>query len=189
MSLFLACLIAAIAFLASLLVAMSEQIRVALSHRNATAGDEQTSCDVALAGPHFAVSQSTCLPQNAVKGRVSAAMTEARAAVYRQVLDQLGDDLDQDIAEWEAVLQEFPQVLFPDDLSIAEDRLGRQNDIARPPVAPLDDHISPPLRSRKVDLEDRSMIVRLSKTGFAAEEIALLLNLPLERVHEVLSRP
>ena len=166
MSTFLACLIAAIAFLAGLLVAMCEQIRVALRFRDATARAEQASCDVELAGPHFAVRQAASLPQNAVKRRVSATAPEARAAMYRQVLDCLGDDLDQDIAEWEAVLEEFPQVLFSGDVPTSEE----------------------PQRSRRVDWEEQSMIVRLSKTGFAPEEIALWLNLPVERVQEILNR-
>ena len=190
MSAFLACVIALTAFLAGLLVVMSEQIRVAFRRRVSTAENERASCGTESAGPQFTVRQATSLPQNAVNGRVSSAAAQARVRVYRQVLDRLGDDLDQDIAEWEAVLQEFPQDLFSGDVSTSEVPDLELNDIERQQsAAPIDDQMTEPLRSRRVDSEEHAMIVRLSNTGFAPEEIALWLNLPVERVHEVLSRP
>ena len=115
-----------------------------------------------------------------------------KAAAYRNVLDSFGDDLEQDIAQWESVLCDFPQVLFPDAADLPPpveqpDSEEKPNRRKRRSKKGREKVVSPE-RSRIVLPEERDMIGRLAKTGFAPEEIALWLNLPLERVQELLRR-
>ncbi len=184
MSLFIAGAIAGASMIAGLLIAMSEQIRVALCRRRDVARDEQRLANV--------ISPSGA-PRSNVAPEATTVLPESRAADYREILDALGDDLDDDIAEWEAVLQDFPQVIG------AEERLAVDNRSHQPMVETahettagesLSDHemITPLHRTRRVSADEKGMIQRLMRTDFAAEEIALWLNLPLERVQEILLR-
>lgn len=182
MSLSIAGAIAGASLLAGLLIAMSERIR-ATSHRRPVATSEQHANQIArIAGPHR--KSETTKSANATRDAAGGS-DESRAAAYREILDALGDDFDQDIAEWEAVLQDFPQVI-----GVAEPRAedDRPTEPAIEAEIPSSDSITPLHRTRRVSTEERGMIQRLLRTGFAAEEIALWLNLPLERVQELLLR-
>lgn len=184
MSLFIAGAIAGASLIAGLLIAMSEQIRAELRRRREVALEELRPVDsVELGGPprSNAVSAATTVPQ------------ESRAAAYREILDALGDDLDDDIAEWEALLQDFPQVIGAEELRAAEDQshepmVETAHETTAGDLLPESETITPPHRTRRVSEEERGMIQRLMRTGFAPEEIALWLNLPLERVQEFLLR-
>ncbi len=186
MSLVVVGMIAVVGVVAGLTVTLAEQIRVEVQRRRSVVCEERIQ--------HSAVklTQRVAPP---TKSDVSAASFvtpshEERATAYRNILDTLSDDLERDIAEWEAVLEEFPQVLLAEDNSAIEDR-----PFARITEETCLDRLSeaektvPLKRSRRVDPEERGQIVRLSNTGFAPEEIALWLNLPLERVQELLNRP
>ena len=187
MSLFIAGAIAGAGLVASLLVAMSEQIRAELRRRCDVRCDEQRSDESArLAGPHrlptASVATSSPKAQQRAANPVSA---ETRAAAYREILDALGDDLDQDIAEWEAVLQDFPQVIGAAELRATDER---PSEPVLETAIPDAESITPLSRTRRISAEESGMIQRLLRTGFAPEEIALWLNLPLERVQELLLR-
>lgn len=176
MSLFIVGAIAGTGLLAGLLVAVSEHLRVQLRRRR----DAERS--------HAAVST---LPQAAAKSMGDAsdsapATVESRAAAYREILDALGDDLDDDIAEWEAVLEDFPQVIGAEELA-GELSLEASQETASKLSTPRR-KFTAPLRTRRISEDERDMILRLMRTGFACEEIALWLNLPLERVQELLPR-
>lgn len=180
MSLFIAGAIAGASLIAGLLVAMSEQIRVALCRRR----DEQ--CLANVIGP-------SGVPLCSGVSEASTVSPESRAAAYREILDALGDELDDDIAEWEAVLEDFPQVIGAEDV-LAEDARSHQSMVETAHESTIADSLpahksmTPLHRTRRVSAEECGMIQRLLRTGFAPEEIALWLNLPLERVQEVLLR-
>ncbi len=183
MSLFIAGAIVGASLIAGLLVALSEQLRAKLRRRRKA---EPSSPAVRLAGPHR-------LPANAGATKIATVSPESRAAAYREILDALGDDLDDDIAEWEAVLQDFPQVIGAEELRVTDDRPYEpmvetaQETTAATPL-PACESMTPPLRTRRISADERDMIQRLLRTEFAPEEIALWLNLPLERVQEFLQR-
>jgi hypothetical protein len=130
--------------------------------------------------------------------RISAASAstvspESRAAAYREILDALGDDLDEDIAEWEAVLQDFPQVIGAEEFRTVDDRpqeplVETAHETTASASQPTREPITTPPRTRRISADEQDMIQRLLRTGFAPEEIALWLNLPLERVQEILLR-
>lgn len=183
MSLFIAGAIAGASLIAGLLVAMSEQIRVELHRRREATRDEQRPANVvSLSGPL----RSNATPTVTVS-------PVSRAAAYREILDALGDDLDDDIAEWEAVLQDFPQVIGVEELRTADDRpyepmVDTSHETMAADSLPPRETITPLHRTRRVSEDERGMIQRLMRTCFAPEEIALWLNLPLERVQEILLR-
>ena len=183
MSLFIAGAIAGASLIAGLLVALSEQLRAKLRRRRK---DELSRPAAGLAGPHR-------VPANAAAKKIAAVSPESRAASYREILDALGDDLDDDIAEWESVLQDFPQVIGAEELRAADDRPYEpmvetaQGTTAAAPL-PASESMTPPHRTRRISADEHDMIQRLLRTEFAPEEIALWLNLPLERVQEFLRR-
>ena len=187
MSLFIAGAIAGASLIAGLLVALSEQIRAGLRRRRDAAGAAQPSRPAErLAGPHR-------LPANAAAKKNAAVSPESRAAAYREILDALGEDLDEDIAEWEAVLQDFPQVIGAEELRAADDRsyepmVETAHETTASASLPASESMTPPHRTRHISADERDMIQRLLRTEFAPEEIALWLNLPLERVQEFLLR-
>jgi hypothetical protein len=179
MSLFIAGAIAGASVLAGLLIALSEQIRAELRQRREAAG------------PEYQTIQPTRITPTPRVGCPAQAVTDAeRAAAYHEILDALGNELDQDIAEWEAVLEEFPQVIGADEFRSADERprepIAKIAAAERPRSEP--EPITPLQRTRRLSADERGMIQRLLKTGFAPEEIALWLNLPLERVQEFLLR-
>ena len=183
MSLFIAGAIAGASLVAGLLMALSEQLRAELRRRRKA---QPSSPAERLAGPHR-------LPANAAGKKNAAVSPESRAAAYREILDALGDDLDEDIAEWEAVLQDFPQVIGAEELRAADDRpyepmVETAHETAAAELLPACETITPPHRTRCISADERDMIQRLLRTEFAPEEIALWLNLPLERVQEFLLR-
>lgn len=183
MSLFIAGAIASASLIAGLLVAVSEQIRVGLCRRREAVRDEQHPADVAGQSER---PRSKAAPTATVS-------PESRAAAYREILDALGDDLDEDIAEWEAVLQDFPQVLGTAEPLAREDQphepmVETAHEMQAADSLPVRETITPLHRTRRVSEDERGMIQRLMRTGFAPEEIALWLNLPLERVQEFLLR-
>ncbi len=113
--------------------------------------------------------------------------SDARVAAYAGLLWSLEDDLDRDIAKWEAVLSDFPQVVFPENdgvVDVGSFRAKRNESSQASRIA--DDQSSSPNRSRRPSNDERSLIVRLTNSGFAPEEIALCLDLAFERVQEVL---
>ncbi len=174
--------IAGASLIAGLLVVLSEQLRVTLSRRGKVERDV----------PCAANANS---PSGARRGNAAPPATspESRAAAYREILDALGDDLDDDIAEWEAVLQDFPQVIGAAELPTTEDRshepmVETAHETMAADSPPARETITPLHRTRRVSEDERGMIQRLMRTGFAPEEIALWLNLPLERVQEFLLR-
>ena len=187
MSLFVVGMIAGVGVLAGLMVTLAEQVRVAVKRQRAVVRTEQVTRQTEFTGPNF---PRTALPSNNATSRDACTAPEDRATAYRHILDNLGDDLDRDIAEWEAVLEEFPQVLLADDCLAFE---ARSSPLVSEPEyqnrLPAEDQAAAPKRSRRVDPEERGQIIRLLNTGFAPEEIALWLNLPLERVQELLDRP
>ena len=191
MSLFIVAAITSAALLAGLFVVLSEQIRATLRQRRAAAPERlHAARDERVPGPH----RKTESAKSANISRDAAeSSTNARAAAYYEILDALGDDLDQDIAEWEAVLEDFPQVIGAEELR-DETRTSREpvaetsQQTESATVRPSEDQLTTPLRTRRIEAEERGMIIRLSNTGFAPEEIALWLNLPLERVQELLIR-
>lgn len=185
MSLFIAGAIAGVGLIVGLLVAMSEQIRAKLRWRDEFARERQQledgSRQIRL---DPAESTAKVMPQRQVRVRDAATVSPiSRAAAYREILDALGDDLDQDIAEWEAVLQDFPQVIGAEEILPAADQSLKPTKFA-----PEHEEDNAPHRTRRLTAEERGMIARLLNTGFAPEEIALWLNLPLERVQEFLPR-
>lgn len=189
MSLFVVGVIAALGIVAGLIATLSEQIRVEVKRRQCEERDELLLDQTDLQAP-----RPTDLP-SAKKTRTNHRSTvtpshEDRAVAYRNLLDSIGDDLDRDIAEWEAVLEEFPHVLLADDQISAQEkpasRVAEETCLDRFADA---EKAASPKRSRRIDPEERGQIVRLLNTGFAPEEIALWLNLPLERVQELLERP
>ncbi|MFM9965470.1 MAG: hypothetical protein ACKV2Q_30150 [Planctomycetaceae bacterium] len=184
MSLFIAGAIAGASLIAGLLVAMSEQVRAGLRRRRVVAADEQRPVNVSH--------QNGTVRGNSVPTKTTVS-PESRAAAYREILDVLGDDLDDDIAEWEAVLQDFPQVIGAEELCALDDRsyeplVETAHETSAADSLPARESITPPHRTRRIAAEERNMIQRLLRTGFAPEEIALWLNLPLERVQEFLLR-
>ena len=187
MSLFIAGVIAGASLIAGLLVALSEQIRAGLRRRRDAAGEAQPS------NPADRLTRPHRIPPNAAAKKNATGSPESRAAAYREILDALGDDLDDDIAEWEAVLQDFPQVIGAEELRATDDRpYESMVDTAREPTAetslPACESMTPPHRTRRISADECDMIQRLLRTEFAPEEIALWLNLPLERVQEFLRR-
>lgn len=192
MSLFIAGTIAGASVLAGLLVVVSEQIRVAARRLRGSARDERCS---AITTPGAGRSREdravapTPLP-SANRQPVSPVSADARAAAYQEILDALGDDLDDDIAEWEAVLEDFPQVIGASGLHKIDNRRAEPVVEAadEPSVVPprsTPEPITPPQRTRRISADENGLIQRLLRSDFAAEEIALCLNLPLERVQEV----
>lgn len=184
MSIFIAGAIAGASLIAGLLVALSEQIRAESRRRREAVRDEQC--------PGNVVSPTGTPRSNAVPAAATVS-PESRAAAYQEILDALGDDLDEDIAEWEAVLQDFPQGIGAEDLRAAEDRsheplVETAHETTAAELLPNHEAITPPNRTRRISADERDMIQRLLRTGFAPEEIALWLNLPLERVQEFLLR-
>lgn len=187
MSLFIAGTIAGASVLVGLLIGLSEALRVSMRRRRsvfATRLSDRNRQDGVSA---------TTPPPNAKRQAASPVSAETRAAVYREILDALGDDLDQDIAEWEAVLQEFPQVIGAAELCETDERFAEPvvetaSEAAAPTASPKAEPISPQNRTRRISAEEQGMIRRLIRSGFAPEEIALWLNLPVERVHELLFR-
>ncbi len=184
MSLFIAGAIAGASLIAGLLIAMSEQLRIKLRRRRETKRDEQISGNpVCQREPQ----RATAAPA------VTRNSPESRAAAYREILDALEEDLDDDIAEWEAVLHEFPQVIGVEDL-LADDERAHEpmvetaHETSAADLLPADETMTPLHRTRRIGDEEKGMIQRLLRTGFAPEEIALWLNLPLERVQEFLLR-
>jgi hypothetical protein len=189
MSLLVVGLIAGMALIMGLIVTLAEKIRAVRHGRKIAAGDNGAVVRAELRGPQFVKSSRT--PRTSTeRTALSATAQEDRASAYRQILDRLGDDLDQDIAEWEAVLDEFPQVLLADDNLATDERSSPMisEETCQDRFSPEEQTVEPK-RTRRIESEERGQIIRLSNTGFAAEEIALWLNLPLERVQEVLGRP
>ena len=184
MSLFIAGAIAGASLIAGFLIAMSEQLRINLRRRREIKLDKTRSCDfVSQREPK----QATATPT------ATKVSPESRAVAYREILDALGDDLDDDIAEWEAVLQDFPQVIGAEEFRAADDpsyepmvETAQETTAAAP--LPECESMTPPHRTRRISADERDMIQRLLRTEFAPEEIALWLNLPLERVQEFLKR-
>ena len=186
MSLVVVGLIVVVGIVAGLTVTLAEQIRVEVKRRRADLCKEQVQHSVEN------LTQRVAQP---TKSDVSAASFvtpshEERATAYRNILGTLSDDLERDIAEWEAVLEEFPQVLLAEDnLAIEDQPFSRITEETCQDRLSEAEKTVPLKRSRRVDPEERGQIVRLLNTGFAPEEIALWLNLPLERVQELLNRP
>lgn len=184
MSLFIVAAITGASLIAGLLVAMSEQIRAELRRRREAAREERHPVDV--------VRRDMPPRSNAIPVATTAS-PESRAVAYREILDALGDDLDEDIAEWEAVLQDFPQVIGAEEVLASEDQahepmVETAHETRAADLLPASETITPLHRTRRVSADERGMIQRLMRTGFAPEEIALWLNLPLERVQEFLLR-
>jgi hypothetical protein len=180
MSIFIAGAIAGASLIAGLLVALSEQIRPRIGRRGVVHLTPPRRPAERVAGTHRGTA-SVAAQQNVAAASIS------RAAAYREILDALGDDLDEDIAEWEAVLQDFPQVIGADELLAAEVPMidtaqETTAEVPQPDCKP----IRPPQRTRRISADEQDMIQRLLRTEFAPEEIALWLNLPLERVQEFL---
>lgn len=192
MSIFIAGAIAGASALAGLLVALSEQIRVTVHRRREPARDERCSAvtaPVARRSREDSAVAATPLP-NANRRPASPISAETRAAAYQEILDALGDDLDQDIAEWEAVLEDFPQVIGTTELQTTDDRraepvVDTANELSAASSRSTPEPSTPPHRSRRISADESDMIQRLLRSDFAPEEIALWLNLPLERVQEV----
>lgn len=183
MSLFIAGAIVSASLIVGLLVALSGQIRSACCRRRDIDRDEKRSANISRPSE---VLLSDSNPE------AITVLPNSRAAAYREILDALGDELDDDIADWEAVLDDFPQVIGPERFCQAEDRASelaleasreKPTENSSPRV-----HFTVPQRTRRVSDDEREMILRLMCTGFACEEIALWLNLPLERVQELLPR-
>ena len=181
MSILIAGAIFGAGLLASLLVAVSEKLRNNMRRR-------RESVRVAGMQPHFPLAAAKAISEPRA---VPALSPELRAAAYQEILDALGDDLDEEIVEWEAVLDEFPQVIGAEEL--LDRRQPACEPIAETTEMPASDQrvfsekkFTAPNRTRRIIAEERGMILRLMKTGFAPEEIALWLNLPLERVQEFL---
>ena len=191
MSLFIVGAITGAALLAGLFVILSEQIRATLRHRQAAVPDRlHAAHDERAPGPHR--KNESAKSTNATRDAAELS-AKSRAAAYYEILDALGNDLDQDITEWEAVLEDFPQVIGAEELrdegrTSREPVAERSQQTESPVLPPTPEQFTAPLRTRRIEAEERSMILRLSNTGFACEEIALWLNLPLERVQEVLPR-
>ena len=144
MSLFIAGTIAGASLVAGLLIAMSEQIRAGSYRRRVAASEQQHATQmVRIAGPHCKT--ETTKSASATREAVGAS-AELRAAAYREILDALDDDLDQDIAEWEAILQDFPQVI-----AVAEPRAedDRPTEPAVETEIPSSDSITPLHRTRR----------------------------------------
>lgn len=187
MSLFIAGAIAATSLIAGLLVALSEQMRVKLCRRRDAGVEAQLSSPAEhLGGPHR-------IPANTAAKKNATITAESRAAAYREILDALGDDLEEDIAEWEAVLQDFPQVIGAEELRAADDRpyepmVETAQETTTSTPLPAGESMTQSHRTRRISADECDMIQRLLRTEFAPEEIALLLNLPLERVQEFLLR-
>ena len=185
MSLFIAGAIAGAGLIVGLLVAMSEQIRTKLRRRDEFARKRQQLEDGSrrhrLDPPEPTVK---VMPLRQVRVSDAASVSPiSRAAAYQEILDALGDDLDQDIAEWESVLQDFPQVIGVEEIHTATVQSHKPTR-----SSPENDEDNAPHRTRRLVPEERGMIARLLNTGFAPEEIALWMNLPLERVQEFLPR-
>ena len=184
MSVFMAGTVAGASILVGLLVVMAEQLRVALSRRREVERDVPCVANV--------IRSNEARRGNAVPSTATA-LPNSRAVAYREILEALGDDLDDDIAEWEAVLQDFPQVIGAEELLAADERshepmVETAYETTAAESLPKHETITPPHRTRRVSPDERGMIQRLMRTGFAPEEIALWLNLPLERVQEFLPR-
>jgi hypothetical protein len=114
--------------------------------------------------------------------------SDLRVSAHAGLLRSLEGDLERDIAEWEAVLSDFPQVVFPEDDSAVDERPSRAMRSKSSQASRIaDDQSSSPNRSRRPSKDERSLIVRLTNSGFAPEEIALCLDLAFERVQEVLN--
>lgn len=181
MSLFIAGAIAGTGLLAGLLVAVSEQLRAKLRRRRQA--EQMHATQPALPKATRPVSGAS---------DSASATAESRAAAYQEILDALGDELDDDIAEWEAVLDDFPQVIGAEELRQPEDRASElaleASREKAPKVSKPQVRFTVPHRTRRVSDDERDMILRLMRTGFACEEIALWLNLPLERVQELMPR-
>ncbi len=189
MSLFVVGVMAAIGVVAGLIVTLAEQVRVEVKRRRIIVREERVLHRSENLAPQFSRATSTEKTEHS-SASFAAPSHEDRATAYRNILDTLGDDLDRDIAEWEAVLEEFPQVLLADDnLAVDERPLSRITEETCQDRLSESEKTVTPKRSRRIDPEERGQIVRLSNTGFAPEEIALWLNLPLERVQELLGRP
>lgn len=183
MSLFIAGAMAGASLLAGFLIGLSEKLRSSVRRQRlgtATELHERQRQD--------GVPAAASLPDTR-RGEDTA---ETRAAAYREILDALGDDLDQDTAEWEALLQDFPQVSTEQhretDERLAQPIVETTSETARPAASPKSEPVFSQSRTRRILAEERGMIHRLSRSGFAPEEIALWLNLPVERVHELLFR-
>lgn len=180
MSLFIVSVVSVASLFAGLFVAVSERIRAQLRRREATRPEEQLAIQV----------EKPMAPRQSSPAPAATERERSRAAAYREILDALGDDLDEDIAEWEAVLQDFPQVIGAEQLLDPQhptcEPVVKTSEFAEaaPRTAPQKQS-NTPNRTRRIDKEERDMICRLLKTGFAPEEIALWLNLPLERVQEL----
>ena len=173
-------------------VAVLEQVRVAVRRRRRMDSSKSESIKTdQLAGPHWAMAVAARLgiSRGSERKSVESAVPEIRAASYRRVLDSLSDELDRDIAEWEEVLQDFPRVSRREEPSDPSEHW--QNPTVEPVPSGLPS-VSPgfnsPHRTRPILEEERGQIVRLSNSGFAPEEIALWLNLPLEKVQELVLR-
>ncbi len=114
--------------------------------------------------------------------------SDARVAAYAGLLRSLEDELDRDIAAWEAVLSDFPQVASLENdgaVDVGPFRAKRNEWSQASCIA--DDRTSSPNRSRRLSKGERSLIVRMTNSGFAPEEIALCLDLALKQVQEVLN--
>lgn len=180
MSVFIATAITGVTVLATLCIAASEKTRLRQIQKRAA--DPQRLPDTITARPPGKHQARPITP--------STADDKARAAAYREILEALGEDIDEDIAEWEAVLQEFPQVigaseLYEDDGRIAEPIVETEDDPSAYPAPVTQESVAPLSRTRKLAAEERSLILRLLQSDFAPEEVALWLNLPLERVQEI----
>lgn len=182
MWLFITGVIAGASVLAGVLIVLSEPIRAALRRRCQSAEPN-----------HQAVQPAQVSASPRVTRATRTVTDDERAAVYREILEALGDDLEEDLAEWKAVLEEFPPFIGAEELPGADDR-PREATVKSADVAAAElpcsqsEPIVPLQRTRRLSADERGMIQRLLKTGFAPEEIALWLNLPLERVQEFLLR-
>jgi hypothetical protein len=180
MSVFIATAIVGVTVLAALCSSASQKTRLRqIQNRDA---DPQRLPDTTAARPPG--------KHQARPSTSSTAADKARTAAYREILDALRENLDEEIAEWSAVLQEFPQVigaseLDADDGRIAEPIVETEDVPSAYPAPVTQEAVAPLSRTRQLSPEERSLILRLLHSDFAPEEVALWLNLPLERVQEI----
>lgn len=185
MSLFVGLMFVVCGLLSAISIALLERLRVEMRRQIAPLGSRDESRSAISSPPTLPAPQVLKLDRSPAMCRQSESpsATEIQVANYRQMLDDVADDLDRDIAEWEAVLDDFPRT-FGHINSLADDDVDPFRLEPGLSSIPFGD-ANLPARTRHVESEERGQIVRLTKSGFAPEEIALLLNLPLERVQEI----
>lgn len=183
MSPFAVCSLAVLGVGAGLCVALLERFRSVFRYRHAV--PRKTS-----QGEASALQEPSCTNrrQPSTNSRsVNESSNSAKAVAYQNLLDDVAAELDRDIAEWEALLEDFPRVPEPGGRR-DEQTVLRAEVTSRKAAEPSEREFHFQKRTRPISPSEHSMIVRLSNTGFAPEEIALWLNLPLERIYETLNR-